>query len=43
MSTLAAGEFADAILVNGNIVTIDANRSVAKALAVKNGLILACR
>lgn len=38
--TLAAGEFADTILINGNIVTIDANRSIAQALAVKDGLIL---
>jgi predicted amidohydrolase YtcJ len=39
--TLALGEVADTILVNGNIVTIDAKRSVAKALAIKNGIILA--
>jgi predicted amidohydrolase YtcJ len=38
--TLAPGEFADAVLVNGNIVTMDAQRSTAKALAVKNGLIV---
>ncbi|MFZ5820146.1 MAG: amidohydrolase [Chloroflexota bacterium] len=38
--TLAPGEVADTILVNGNIVTIDANRSIAQALAVKDGLIL---
>jgi predicted amidohydrolase YtcJ len=38
--TLVAGEFADTILVNGNIVTIDANRTTAKALAIKNGIIL---
>lgn len=38
--SLAAGEFADSILVNGNILTMDANRSTAQALAVKNGLIL---
>jgi predicted amidohydrolase YtcJ len=37
--TLAAGEFADTILVNGNIVTIDAKRTTAKALAIKNGII----
>jgi predicted amidohydrolase YtcJ len=37
--TLAAGEFADTILVNGNIVTIDAKRTTAKALAIKNGVI----
>jgi predicted amidohydrolase YtcJ len=38
--TLAPGEVADTILVNGNVVTIDANRIMAKALAVKNGIIL---
>jgi hypothetical protein len=38
--TLALGEFADAILVNGNVVTIDAARSTAQALAIKNGIIL---
>jgi predicted amidohydrolase YtcJ len=38
--TLSAGEVADTILVNGNIATIDAKRTVAKALAVKRGLIL---
>jgi predicted amidohydrolase YtcJ len=38
--TLAAGEVADTILVNGNIVTIDAKRTTAKALAIKNGIIL---
>jgi len=37
---LTPGEFADTILVNGNIVTIDANRTTAKALAVKDGIIL---
>ena len=37
--TLAAGEFADTILVNGNIVTIDAQRTMAKALAIKDGII----
>jgi len=37
--TLAPGESVDTILVNGNIVTMDAGRSKAKALAVKNGLI----
>ena len=35
-----AGEFADTILVNGNIVTIDAKRTTAKALAIKDGIIL---
>lgn len=38
--TLAPGEVADSILVNANIVTMDAKRSTAKALAIKNGLIL---
>jgi predicted amidohydrolase YtcJ len=38
--TLAQGEVADTILVNGNIVTIDAKRTAAKALAIKDGIIL---
>ena len=38
--TLAAGEIADTILVNGNIVMMDAQRTTAKALAVKDGNIL---
>ena len=38
--TLVAGEAADTILVNGNIVTIDANRTKAQALAIKNGVIM---
>lgn len=38
--TLIPGEFADTILVNGNIVTMDTNRTTAKALAVKGGNIL---
>ncbi len=37
---LAPGELADAILINGNIVTMDAKRTAAKALSIKNGLIL---
>lgn len=37
--TMAPGEFADIILVNGNIVTIDPNRTIAKALAIKDGII----
>jgi predicted amidohydrolase YtcJ len=37
--TLAPGEIADTILVNGNIVTIDAQRTTAKALAIKDGII----
>lgn len=36
---MAPGEIADTILVNGNIVTIDAQRTTAKALAVKDGII----
>ena len=36
---LAPGETADTVLVNGNIVTMDAQRSKAKALAIKDGLI----
>ena len=39
--TLDAGEFADTVLVNGNILTMDAKRSAVKALAIKNGIILA--
>ena len=35
------GQFADAIYVNGDIVTIDAVRPTAEALAVKDGMILA--
>ncbi len=38
--TLAPGEVADIVLVNGNIVTIDAKRTTAKALALKDGIIL---
>ena len=38
--TLAPGEVADTILVNGNIVTMDAKRTAAKALGIKNGIIL---
>jgi predicted amidohydrolase YtcJ len=38
--TLASGEVVDTILVNGNIVTMDAKRTAVKALAIKNGLIL---
>lgn len=38
--TLATGEVADTILVNGNIVTMDAKRTSVKALAVKKGRIL---
>jgi len=38
--TLAPGVVADSIFVNGNIVTMDAKRTTAKALAIKDGLIL---
>jgi predicted amidohydrolase YtcJ len=38
--TLAPGMVADTILVNGNIVTMDAKRTSAKALAIKDGKIL---
>jgi predicted amidohydrolase YtcJ len=39
-ATLRQGEAADTIFVNGNIVTMDAARSTAKTLAVKDGRIL---
>jgi predicted amidohydrolase YtcJ len=39
LPTLAPGEVVDTILVNGTILTMDANRSIGKALAIKNGLI----
>ena len=35
------GQFADAIFVIGRLVTIDAVRPTAEALAVKDGMILA--
>ncbi len=38
--TFPPGTTADLILVNGNIITIDANRTTAQALAIKDGLIL---
>jgi predicted amidohydrolase YtcJ len=38
--TLAAGEFADTILVNGNLITIDAANPAAQALAIKSDKIL---
>lgn len=38
--TLAPGEVADTILVNGDIATMDMQRTTAKALAIKDGLIL---
>ncbi len=40
LPTPAQGQLADAILVNGNIVTMDAKRTKAQALAIKNGRIL---
>ena len=39
LPTLAPGEVVDTILVNGNIVSMDAQRTTSKALAVKNGII----
>ncbi len=39
VAPLATGEVADSVLVNGNIVTMDAQRSKVKALAIKDGLI----
>ncbi len=39
-AAVAPGTLADAILVNGNVVTMDDKRTTAKALAVKDGLIL---
>ena len=37
--TLVPGQVADTILVNGNIVTMDAKRATAKALAIKDGIV----
>ncbi|MFH1185177.1 MAG: amidohydrolase family protein [Chloroflexota bacterium] len=37
--TPGTGEFADAVLINGNIITMDAQRSRARALTIKDGLI----
>jgi predicted amidohydrolase YtcJ len=39
VAPLATGEVADSVLVNGNIVTMDAQRSKVTALAIKDGLI----
>jgi len=36
---LGAGEIADSVVFNGNIVTMDSGRSKATALAIKDGLI----
>jgi predicted amidohydrolase YtcJ len=38
-TTLPAEGFADIVLVNGNIVTMDAKRTAVKALAIKDGII----
>ena len=38
--TLAPGEIVDTILVNGNIVTMDTQRSKVEALAIRDGLIM---
>jgi hypothetical protein len=35
-----AAEPADAVLFNGNIITVDAGDSIARAVAIKDGLIL---
>lgn len=40
LPSLAPGEFADTILVNGDIVTMDSSGTTAKALAIKGGRIL---
>jgi len=40
LATPTVGETVETVLVNGNIVTIDARRSSAKALAIKNGMIV---
>jgi predicted amidohydrolase YtcJ len=40
MNTLAPGQYADSILVNGHIATMDPNRTIATALAIKDGKIL---
>jgi len=39
-ATLKSGEFADTILVNGNIITVDQADTIVQALAIKDGLIL---
>ncbi|MGB6896845.1 MAG: amidohydrolase, partial [Dehalococcoidia bacterium] len=40
LPSLAPGEVADTILINGNIVTMDSTGTTAKALAIKDGRIL---
>ena len=37
---MSEGLFADLVLLNGKVVTVDAENSIAEAVAVKNGLIL---
>ena len=41
LQAVAAESFADRILVNGNILTVDARDSVAEAVAIRGGLIVA--
>ena len=38
---VAQQSFADRVLVNGNILTVDANDSVAEAVAIRDGRIIA--
>lgn len=40
-SLTAAGPLADRILINGTILTVDANDSIAQAVAIKDGRIIA--
>ena len=37
----SAGSFADRVLVNGNILTVDAKNSIAEAIAIRDGRIMA--
>ena len=41
VTTVAEETFADRVLVNGNILTVDANDSVAEAIAIRGGRITA--
>ena len=41
LQVVAAESFADRILVNGNILTVDARDSVAEAVAIRDGRIVA--
>ena len=41
IASCAPPEIADRILVGGNIITVDADDTVAEAVAIKNGKILA--